>query len=254
MDQPEAKPAQPVRRHRLCDAAVVAALRADPPPGLNCRSEAELEATLDAVLRAHDPALDLHVFGYGSLMWDPAMDVLGSTVALVPGWHRRFCLRMVFGRGTPQAPGVMLALDRGGSCHGVLYRIEACKVREELRLLWRREMLAGSYDARWVWAWAGGRRVRALTFVAIRRHERYIGGLPVDAVARLVCTGQGRYGNCRSYFDATVQALQRLGIRDAGIERLRRAVAGADREAGLPVPVTPGGGTRGVRKAGPPSR
>jgi cation transport protein ChaC len=96
--------------------------------------------------------------------------------------------------------------------------------------------------------------VRALTFVAIRRHERYIGTLPVDAVARLVRTGQGRLGNCRSYFDATVQTLQRLGIRDAGIERLRRAVSSADREAGVPAPVTPGAGTRGARRAAPPSR
>jgi cation transport protein ChaC len=255
MDQPSAIPAQPVRRHRLCDASVVAALRTDPPPGLRCRSEAELEASLDAVLLTHDPGLDLHVFGYGSLMWDPALDVLGSSVALVPGWHRHFCLRMIFGRGTPEAPGVMLALDHGGSCRGVLYRIAADKVRAELRLLWRREMLAGAYDARWVWAWADGRRVRALTFVAIRRHERYIGTLPVDAVARLVHTGQGRLGNCRSYFDATVQTLQRLGIRDAGIERLRRTVSSADREAGVPTPITPpGAGTRDARRAAPPSR
>jgi cation transport protein ChaC len=254
MDQPLALPAQPLRRHRLCDAELVAALRADPPPGLRCRSEAELEATLDEALSAHEPALDLHVFGYGSLMWNPAMDVLASSVALVPGWHRRFCLRMLFGRGTPEAPGAMLALDRGGSCRGVLYRIAAHKARAELQLLWRREMLTGSYDARWIWAWAEGQWVRALTFVAIRRHERYIGGLPVDAVAQLVCTGQGRLGNCRSYFDATLQTLQRLGIRDAGIERLRCAVSRADREAGVPAPVTTGAGTRGGRTAGPPSR
>jgi cation transport protein ChaC len=249
MDMRLTRPARPVLRHRLCDAALLDALRADPPPGLQCRSEAELEATLEEALRAHEPALDLHVFGYGSLMWNPAMDVLSSSVALVPGWHRRFCLRMLFGRGTPEAPGAMLALDRGGSCRGVLYRIAARKVRAELRLLWRREMLAGSYDARWVWAWADGRRVRALTFVAIRRHERYIGGLPVDALARLVRTGQGRFGNCRSYFDSTVQTLQRLGIRDAGIERLRRAVSSADREAGVPALVTTGADTHDGRTA-----
>jgi cation transport protein ChaC len=249
MDQPSSGPAHPVRRHRLCDAALLDALRADPPPGLQCRSQAELEATLDDALQAHDATLDLHVFGYGSLMWNPAMDVLGSSVALVPGWHRRFCLRMLFGRGTPEAPGAMLALDRGGSCRGVLYRIAARKVRAELRLLWRREMLTGSYDARWVWAWADGRWVRALTFVAIRCHERYIGGQPVDAVARLVRTGQGQFGSCRNYFDSTVQTLQRLGIRDAGIERLRRAVASADRVAGVPPPVTMDADTRGARTA-----
>jgi cation transport protein ChaC len=249
MDQPSSGPAHPVRRHRLCDAALLDALRADPPPGLQCRSQAELEATLDDALQAHDATLDLHVFGYGSLMWNPAMDVLGSSVALVPGWHRRFCLRMLFGRGTPEAPGAMLALDRGGSCRGVLYRIAARKVRVELRLLWRREMLTGAYDARWVWAWADGRWVPALSFVAIRHHERYIGGLSVDALAQLVRTGQGRFGSCRAYFDSTVQTLQRLGIRDAGIERLRRAVASADRVAGVPPPVTMDADTRGARTA-----
>jgi cation transport protein ChaC len=249
-----ATPAGPVRRHRLCDAALADALRADPPPGLHCRSEAELEASLVETLRGHDTALDLHVFGYGSLMWNPAMDVLGSSVALVPGWHRRFCMRMLFGRGTPEAPGAMLALDRGGTCRGVLYRIAAHKVRAELRLLWRREMLAGSYDACWVWAWADGRWVRALTFVAIRRHERYIGGHPIAALAHLVRTGQGRFGSCRAYFDSTVQTLQRLGIRDAGIERLRRAVWDADREAGVPAPVTTGADTRGGQRAGRPNR
>jgi cation transport protein ChaC len=249
MDQPSASTAPAVRRHRLCDAEWVAAMRSNPPPGLHCRSEDELEATLDEALRDHDPALDLHVFGYGSLMWDPAMDVVDSRIALVPGWHRRFCVRMLFGRGTPETPGAMLALDRGGSCRGVLYRIAACKVRAELRLLWRREMLAGSYDARWMWAWADGQWVCALTFVAIRGHERYIGGLPVNALAHLVRTGQGQFGSCRSYFDSTVQTLQRLGIQDAGIERLRHAVSSADREAGLPALVTTGTSTRAGRTA-----
>jgi cation transport protein ChaC len=181
------------QRHPLCDGSVQTALRAAAPPGLVLRSEAELEATLTEALRGHEAAEDLHVFGYGSLMWNPGLDVLDSSVARVPGWHRRFSVRLLFGRGSPEAPGAMLALDRGGACHGMLYRIAAARVRDELRLLWRREMLGGTYDARWVWAWSKGRWLRALSFVAIRCHVRYIGGLPVAAVAQLVRTGRGAF-------------------------------------------------------------
>src|SRR5262249_15596741 len=146
-------------RIRLRDGTLLRTLRADPPPGIIVRTDAQLEASLSATLREHDPGQDIHVFGYGSLMWNPALDASPACLARVRGWHRRFCLRMLLGRGTPQAPGVMLALDRGGGCHGMLYRIDAAKVETELRLLWRREMLAGSYDARWVCAEVVGCKV-----------------------------------------------------------------------------------------------
>jgi cation transport protein ChaC len=220
-------------RKRLIEGTLLGALRADPPPGVQIRTDAQLEESLSATLRAHDRTQDVHVFGYGSLMWNPAIDAAHACVARVQGWHRRFCLRMLLGRGTPQAPGVMLALDRGGGCHGMLYRISAAKVETELRLLWRREMLAGSYDARWVFAQADGRKVRTLTFVANRQCGRYIGDRPLEDVAHLVRTGAGSLGTSRAYFDSTLQALHALGIRDAGIERLRRAIVRADEEAGI---------------------
>ena len=125
----------------------------------------------------------------------------------------------------------MLALDRGGSCRGLLFRIQAAKVRTELHLLWRREMVAGSYDARWLWAWADGRSIRALTFVANRSNERYLGGRPIEHVAHLIRTGKGPMGTSRAYFESTVQTLERLGIADIGIERLGRAISRADMEA-----------------------
>jgi cation transport protein ChaC len=165
-------------------------------------------------------------------MWNPALDVVHTSVALVAGWQRRFCLRMLFGRGSCDEPGVMLALDRGGACHGMLFRIAAAKVRAESRLLWQREMLAGSYDPRWVQADAGGTTIRALTFVANRSHERYIGNQPIDAIAHLVRTGQGSLGTTRAYFESTLQTLDRLGIRDAGMEQLRQAVLLADQSPG----------------------
>ncbi|MPW10533.1 gamma-glutamylcyclotransferase [Paraburkholderia sp. CNPSo 3155] len=215
-------------REHLAQGTLLHALRADPPAGLTLRSDAELERTLRAVLDSHEAGRDLHVFGYGSLMWNPALEVVETSVARVHGWHRGFCLRMIFGRGTPEKPGAMLGLDRGGACNGLLHRIDAAKVEAELRLLWRREMLAGAYDARWVRATAGGRNIRALTFVVNRGHQRYIGGSPIDHVAHLIRTGRGPLGTARAYFDETALTLERLGLLDAGIERLRRAIRDAD--------------------------
>ncbi|WP_423757684.1 gamma-glutamylcyclotransferase [Burkholderia sp. NLJ2] len=215
-------------RERLAQGTLLQALRADPPAGMTVRSDAELERTLRATLDRHAPGRDLHVFAYGSLMWNPALDVAGSSVARVDGWHRAFCLRLVIARGTPQQPGAMLALDRGGRCDGVLYRIDAAKVEAELRLLWRREMLADSYEPRWVAARGDGQSIRALTFVVNRSHDRYLGGYTLDRVAHLIRTGRGPLGSSRDYFDSTVQALTRLGLQDAGIDRLQRAIRGAD--------------------------
>lgn len=91
-------------------------------------------------------------------------------------------------------------------------------------------MLAGSCDARWVRAHAGGASVRALTFAANRGHERYIGAQPIEYVARLIRTGRGPLGTSRTHFESTLQALERLHIRDLGMERLRRAILLADQE------------------------
>lgn len=213
-----------ITRDRLADGSLLAAWRAKSPPG-TIRSDAELDASLEATLTTHRPGDDVLVFGYGSLMWNPAIEHIGAERAHVHGWSRRFCLRMVLGRGSPEYPGLMLALDRGGSCYGLVFRIAANQVREELRLLWRREMLSGSYEARWIPATVAGERTRSLTFVVNRRHPRYTGKLPPAQVARFLATGQGSHGNCRHYFDSTVASLVEMGVRDAALERIRIALA-----------------------------
>jgi len=216
-------------RESLASGELQRALRSNPPPGVCLRSDEELEATMQEALRGHASGEDLNVFGYGSLMWNPALHLVEARLATVPGWHRRFCIRMLMARGSVERPGAMLALDRGGACRGLLLRIAAHQVKDELRLLWRREMLAGAYDARWVAAHAGGTRLRALSFVVRRSHERYIGALPAEEIARLIRTGQGSLGNARGYFESTVQTLARLGVRDRGIERLKRLILESDR-------------------------
>lgn len=215
-------------RRRLIDGNFLASAGDALPAGMRLRSDDELARSLAQTLAAHPRGEDVHVFGCGSLMWNPALDATLRGVARLRGWHRRFCFRTLIGRGSPERPGVMLALDRGGACSGLLLRIAADKADDELRLLWRREMATGSYQARWVRVGIDGERVPAIAFVADQRNERYLGALPDDELVRLIRSGTGARGSTRDYFDATVAALARLRIRDGGIERLRRAVAAAD--------------------------
>ncbi|CAN7483745.1 gamma-glutamylcyclotransferase [Variovorax sp. LjRoot290] len=212
-----------VTREELLDDAFMAKVYAQLPADARLRTVEELEASIDTILSQHERDAAVLVFGYGSLMWNPALNHADVRPAKVHGWHRSFCLRSIIGRGSPERPGLMLALDRGGACHGMLLQIDARKVRDELRVLWRREMLTEIYEPRWVTAHICSAPVRAITFTVNRSHPRYTKGLPIQEMARMINTGAGSLGTCREYFDATVQKLAALGIRDAGMERLRAA-------------------------------
>jgi glutathione-specific gamma-glutamylcyclotransferase len=214
-------------RTRLADANFHERARSTAPPGIRLRTPEEMDHTLRAILEEHEAGKDLHVFGYGSLMWNPGLEHTHLARAKVFGWHRRFCIRSLIGRGAPDTPGLMLALDRGGSCSGMVFRIEALKVWGELEILWRREMTWGSYHARWVTARLGTESVRAVTFVVDRRQERYLKPLPPQETARLIETGCGQLGTCRAYFDATMTKLRELGIKDGGMEQLDALLAGS---------------------------
>ena len=109
----------PLTRERLHDGSLLAALRASAPPGMVLRSDEELAASLDETLATHPADEPLWLFGYGSLMWNPAIHYLDALPATVRGWSRRFCLWLYTARGTPEVPGLMLALDRGGVVRAV---------------------------------------------------------------------------------------------------------------------------------------
>ncbi len=214
-----------ITRDTLLDGSLRARQReyAEKLPDMRWRTEAEMALLLQKILSTHPPGEDLWVFGYGSLIWNPAFEFTASSPALLRGWHRRFCLKMIMGRGTPERPGVMLALDRGGACKGVAFRIQADKIAQELHILWQREMFGGAYHARWVTLELPGRdKIRAVTFVINRAHPRYIRELSVAETANLIATGRGDLGTCREYLENTVAHLASLGLRDTGLERLMR--------------------------------
>jgi glutathione-specific gamma-glutamylcyclotransferase len=213
-----------ITRAGLLDGSMLAAARLAMPPDTVLASDAEIEADLDAALTAHPPGEDVWLFGYGSLMWNPAIEFAERRAGVVRGWHRRFCLWLHIGRGSPDNPGLMLALDRGGSCVGMLFRIPASAARAELLLAWRRELFTSAYLSRWVTAMTDAGPVRAVTFVANPRHPRYAGRLDDALVARHLATATGSLGSCATYLAETLGALQSLGLRDRALERLQRMV------------------------------
>jgi glutathione-specific gamma-glutamylcyclotransferase len=145
--------------------------RARAIPGLAVRSDGELEASLDETLAARPTDAPVWLFGYGSLMWNPAFSFAERRIGTLRGWHRRFCLWLRLGRGTPERPGLMLALDRGGTTRGIAFRLAQGEERAELLLVWRREMFTGAYHARWVTLTTGEGPVHAITLVVNRERR-----------------------------------------------------------------------------------
>ena len=218
-----------ITRQTLMDGTLRARQReySEKHPDIRWRSDAEMAELFESTMSEHPAGEDLWVFGYGSLIWNPAFDYEEQSCALVRGWHRRFCLKLHMGRGTPETPGLMLALDKGGACRGVAFRINATKIRQELALIWQREMYGGAYNARWVTLSAGQKRMRAITFVINPRHPRYIKELTTEEAAALITSGRGDLGTCREYFDNTVAHLRALGVRDAALARIAASLPSA---------------------------
>jgi cation transport protein ChaC len=200
-----------ITREALADGSMLARVRANLLPGMVVRSDAEIEASLDETLASHDPAADVWVFGYGSLMWNPAFAYAERQTGVIRGYHRRFCLWLEMGRGSPGNPGLMLGLDRGGVCRGVAFRIPAAQARAELLLIWRREMFGTAYLARWVQVRMVGATVPAITFVVNRAHPRYAGKISDAEAAKHIATAAGSLGSCVSYLDNTLMTRRGSG-------------------------------------------
>jgi cation transport protein ChaC len=201
--------------------------------GLRPFTDAELESSRACMLTGAGSGEDVWVFGYGSLMWNPLFHYAERRPATLRGFHRSFCLRSIVGRGTPEHPGLMLALDKGGSCRGLAYRLAADAAAQELRLLWRREMVVGSYIPRWTRVEADAcpdsqgcaEELRTLVFVVNHDNPNYLGPLPFDQVATTLATASGRIGSGADYLFRTMEALAAHGLRDGYVERLRERVA-----------------------------
>lgn len=198
---------------------------ADSPLAGQLLSDEALEASLQQTLGRRPPGPDFWLFGYGSLVWNPFVHFLERRPGTVRGYHRRFCLWSRVNRGTPEQPGLALGLEPGGACRGSLFRIDAAIAEPELRILWRREMMMGSYHPRWVRARSRGEDVTALTFVINRGSAGYAGKLSETQIVDTMLRAAGLYGSSADYLLRTVEGLNHCGIRDAHLERLRDLVA-----------------------------
>ena len=181
-------------------------------------------ASLRATLAGVDLAAGVWLFGYGSLIWNPAFHFSDRLTGRIYGYHRRFCLWTHLGRGCPERPGLVLGLERGGSCQGVAFHIAPHAVEEELMIVWQREMLSGAYLPRWVEVHSARGRLPAIAFVINPAHERYASSLADEEVALAIATASGFLGACADYLVNTVDHLAALGIHDRPLERLRQQV------------------------------
>ncbi|UPG74064.1 gamma-glutamylcyclotransferase [Roseomonas gilardii subsp. gilardii] len=220
-----------------------------PAAPANTRHSPDTEAppVLDEALLDADGSL--YVFAYGSLIWKPGFAADGTHPALLRGYHRRFCIRSTRYRGTPERPGLVLGLDRGGACRGVALRVARNRAAEVLDYLHEREMSGGSYHQMRlkVRLLDEGREVRAVAYVVDRRSDTYCGGLEPDEAARTIGLGIGAMGSNRDYLLNTVSQLRALGVRDAALERLADLLppdAGGDRAGEKPDRGSQGGKNR----------
>jgi glutathione-specific gamma-glutamylcyclotransferase len=183
-------------------------------------TEEDMQRSLSEMLQAWNGRDDVFVFGYGSLIWNPCMQHSGRLVGIVRGYHRRFCLWSNVYRGTPEKPGLVLGLDRGGAVRGMVFRLDGTVARRELELLWRREMFGGSYVARWLKTETDIGFINAIGFVINRDVSSYAGRLSDADVVERLATSRGRYGSGADYLAQTAAALRAAGIEDDHLERL----------------------------------
>jgi cation transport protein ChaC len=166
---------------------------------------------------------DLWVFGYGSLMWRPGFEFVEQIPARLIGEHRALCVYSFDHRGTPEKPGLVLGLDRGGACRGIAFRIAATRRDDIVDYLRSREQTTNVYREvmRSVWLENEARqRVSALAFVVDRGHVQYAGRLSLAEQLRYVQQGHGRSGNNRDYVLSTVKSIEAQGFRDPQLHQL----------------------------------
>jgi cation transport protein ChaC len=190
-------------------------------------TEADYDAAVQETLVSHPPGEDLWVFAYGSLIWKPELEPIEQRIGTARGWHRSFCLRLIRWRGTREQPGLMMALDRGGQCTGVAYRLSGQTVVAQLAKLFRREMSVKppTNMPRWIRVQTDQGPIRAVAFVVNQRGTGYAGRLTPETTADILSKACGHWGSCAEYLFNTVSHLEDRGIHDSRLWQLQELVA-----------------------------
>jgi len=193
---------------------------APPPAAAKALTPTELLASLRAALDPWEPGSPFWIFAYGSLMWNPEFAWDARHVATIRGYHRSFGIWSRINRGTPENPGLVLTLECGGSCRGLIYRIQPDRVQEEMQRIWKREMTFGSYRPKWLNCVVGDETMKALAFTVNRACSGYAGRIPEAVVVEAIASARGRYGPAHDYLFKTTETLREHGIRDERVEHL----------------------------------
>ncbi|WP_417666401.1 gamma-glutamylcyclotransferase [Roseibium sp.] len=164
---------------------------------------------------------DIWIFAYGSLMWDPAFHFSEVRRATLSGYHRRFCLKSEVGRGTPEAPGLMAGLDLGGTCNGLVFKVEAERLEEESHYIWRREMLLRSYAPEFLEMETALGSVEAMAFVVNRENPLLLPPMSLEETARQIAGAEGYLGPNIDYLENLADAFELLRLEDEELFRLR---------------------------------
>ena len=198
-----------------------------PPPDLTLLGDAEYQEMTARLLAELPDGGPLWIFAYGSLLWNPTFRYAEARTGTVHGWHRAYCLHLTRWRGTPDEPGLMLALEQGGACKGVLFRLPAGEERKDIELLLRRELVYtdSGNRAHWFNVRTGSGPVRALGFVANRACSYYRPEPPLEETVAMLARACGHGGSCAEYLYKTVAALEQHGIHDRHLWRLQERVA-----------------------------
>ncbi|MGF6571208.1 cation transport protein ChaC [Paraburkholderia sp. GAS333] len=208
-----------LNRNAICSGAYLESF--DSLPGEMLWTQARIDASLAQTLRQRPCDGDIWVFAYGSLLWNPVSEFDSRRIATLHGWHRSFCIRLIAGRGTPEQPGRMLALESGGSTEGVALRLGGATVEEELRILWIREMVTGAYRPTWAPVTLDdGTQVSAIAFVAEPEDSQYEGDSRASSIAPSMAVATGLFGTNADYVFKLQSALAECGLSDPYIDEI----------------------------------
>jgi glutathione-specific gamma-glutamylcyclotransferase len=197
-----------------------------PPASSVVFSEEDYDVHLSAFLKDR-PEGPINVFCYGSLIWKPVFQPVRIAHAIAMGWQRAFCLRIVRFRATMEQPGLMMQIDRGGQCEGLVQQVAEAREWEDLSVLWRREMTnkPPSNFPRWIDIAVEGKPAKAIAFTANPESPSYVGGLAADEIAQTLSRACGHWGSCAEYLHQTVLSLDAAGIHDGYLWDLQERVA-----------------------------
>jgi cation transport protein ChaC len=213
-----------VLNRQALESRLLQQLLSHPELNLKIWSDEELLLSIRNTLKQKSTD-HLWIFAYGSLIWNPLFEYIERRVITIEGWQRQFCLLAPVGRGTIENPGLVLGLEPGNRCDGIAYCLPIDEnLESELLLLWRREMVVGSYIPTWITAKHGSQEIEVLTFTVNCQHPVYVGDMSTASIVESLATAKGVLGSSAEYLSCTVEGLLNAGIKDQKLIELDRMV------------------------------